>query len=212
MTKGNKTIKCLKTGKTTLTATSSRGLTVDLDVEVTPVRIDSIKITLDKTTLAVGETAKANAKITPTDAANTKLNWSTSDKTVATVDQNGTITAAKAGEATITAEATDGSFASDEVTITVIDKPSAGDIGSRAGTYEDADSLVTLTITADGTVTLTDYNLTIEDDELTQVSYDGTTYIGTSLDEGDVTLKFNADGTVTYTYTGCDPVTLTKTA
>ncbi len=212
LTKGNKTIKCLKTGKTTLTATSSTGLTADLDVEVTPVRIDSIKITLDKTTLVVGETAKANTKITPADAANTKLKWSTNDKTVATVDQNGTITAVKAGEATITAEATDGSFASDEVTITVIDKPSAGDIGSRAGTYEGADSLVTLTITADGTVTLTDYNSSIEDDELAQVSYDGTTYIGTSLDEGDVTLKFNADGTVTYTYTGYDPVTLTKTA
>lgn len=66
-------------------------------------------VTLDKTSLSLkdGETAALVATIQPSDADNQTLIWSSSDSSVATVT-NGTVTAVKAGTATITVTTQDG--------------------------------------------------------------------------------------------------------
>ena len=68
-------------------------------------------VTLNKTssTLKVGETLKLVATIAPSNASNKKVNWTSSDTSVATVDSTGKVTAVKAGTATITATTQDGS-------------------------------------------------------------------------------------------------------
>lgn len=67
-------------------------------------------ITLNKTegTLAVGDTETLVATIAPAGATNKMVEWSSSDESVATVDENGKVTALKAGTAIITAKALDG--------------------------------------------------------------------------------------------------------
>ena len=62
-------------------------------------------ITLDKTTLslAVGETATLTATVKPDDAMDKTVAWSSSDESVASVD-NGKVTALKSGKATVTAK------------------------------------------------------------------------------------------------------------
>ena len=77
------------------------------------------KIDLDSSELAlhVGETATITAAVN-LKATNKDLVWTTSDETVATVD-NGIITAAAAGEAIITATAADGSGVSASCIVTV---------------------------------------------------------------------------------------------
>lgn len=62
-------------------------------------------ISFDKTTLSVteGKTAEIKATVSPEEKA-TELVWSSSDETIATVDQNGVVTGVKVGEATITAK------------------------------------------------------------------------------------------------------------
>lgn len=64
-----------------------------------------LSVTLDKETLSVteGKTAKLTAAVVPEEKAG-ELVWSSSDETVATVDQNGVVTGVKVGEATITAK------------------------------------------------------------------------------------------------------------
>lgn len=86
--------------------------------EITPI----IEITLDKTTLSIekGKEATITANITPQNATNKQLNWTSSDEAVATVE-NGVVSAVAVGTATITAAATDGSgvTATCQVTVTI---------------------------------------------------------------------------------------------
>lgn len=56
-----------------------------------------------------GDTYQLTAIISPSDAPNKTLEWSSSNTEVATVDANGEITAIKQGQATITAKTADGS-------------------------------------------------------------------------------------------------------
>ena len=62
-------------------------------------------ITLDKTeaTLKAGESLTLNATVVPEDTTDKTVVWSSSDPAVATVDENGKVTAVAAGKATITA-------------------------------------------------------------------------------------------------------------
>ena len=84
--------------------------------------IDVTGVSLDKTELALktGDTAKLTATVTPDNATDKTVRWTSSDETIATVSEDGTITAKKAGAVTITAAA--GSFtAKCTVTITEAD-------------------------------------------------------------------------------------------
>lgn len=79
-----------------------------------------IGVSLDYTTatLQVDETQTLNVTFNPTNATNQNVIWSTSNDTVATVDQNGKVTAVATGSATITVTTEDGSkTATCEVTV-----------------------------------------------------------------------------------------------
>ena len=198
-------------------ATSKSGIKATLEVDVTPITIDTIKITIKDTTLFVGGTTQATAKITPVDADNKELTWKSSDTKVATIDANGKITALKAGTTEITATSKDEATESDPITLTVKDKPASGDISERAGTYIDSDEYVEIKIGVDGTVSIINdyYYAQIYNDEVefTKVSYDGNKFVGeNNLYDEQITLVFNSDGTVTYKYGENDPITLTKSA
>ena len=81
------------------------------------------KITLNKTKLSldVPQTYQLTATITPSDASNKTLNWTSSNPAAATVDANGLVTAVGNGTAVIKAESTDGTGISASCTVTVID-------------------------------------------------------------------------------------------
>ncbi len=68
-------------------------------------------VTMNNTSLRVpsGNKSTLKAQVTPTNAANKTLRWSSSNTRTATVDKNGTLIAKDPGTAVITAESTDGS-------------------------------------------------------------------------------------------------------
>ena len=80
-------------------------------------------VSLDKATLSLetGKTATLKATVAPTDATNKGLNWASTDKAIATVDNNGKVTGVKAGEATAVATTDDGGKTA-EAKITVTEK------------------------------------------------------------------------------------------
>lgn len=67
-------------------------------------------VKLDKTSVSVkeGNTVQLKATVEPEDATNKKIKWSSSDKDVATVDDNGLVKGIKWGTATITVTTDDG--------------------------------------------------------------------------------------------------------
>ena len=70
---------------------------------VTPeVKVESIKITGVKA-LAVNDTLKLNAEVSPSNATNKVVSWSSSDDKIATVDSDGNVKAVAKGEVNITA-------------------------------------------------------------------------------------------------------------
>ncbi len=76
-------------------------------------------VTLDKTSLILteGESARLNAEVLPKNASNRNVVWSVSDNGVAEVSSDGTVTAKKAGNTTVTAETSNGLKASCEITV-----------------------------------------------------------------------------------------------
>ncbi|MBR4774999.1 MAG: Ig domain-containing protein, partial [Bacteroidales bacterium] len=70
--------------------------------------VSSITINQTQITLLINESTVLNATITPSDATNKNVSWSSSDVSVASVNQNGLVTAIKAGITTITVTTEDG--------------------------------------------------------------------------------------------------------
>ena len=111
---------------------------------VTPEIVPVSQITLNKaeTSISVGNSETLTATVAPENAANKALTWASSDEDVATVAPDGTVTAVKAGAATITATATDGSGKSATCKVTVTDgttpsQPGGSTGGSSGGSSSD---------------------------------------------------------------------------
>ena len=82
--------------------------------------VTGIKVSPDTLTLTKkGETAQLTAEVTPSYADNKRVIWQSSDEKVATVDENGKVTAVGNGTATITATSVSGSYT---VTVSVTGK------------------------------------------------------------------------------------------
>lgn len=78
-----------------------------------------ISVTAEKTSILEGEAVFCTASITPDDAMSKQVSWSSSNPSVATVDQTGTVRGVSPGSVRITATTTDGSNLSSAVTVSV---------------------------------------------------------------------------------------------
>ena len=87
--------------------------------------VTGIKVSPDTLTLTKkDETAQLTAEVTPSSADNKRVTWQSSDEKVATVDENGKVTAVGNGTAEITVTTEDGKItASIMITVKVPDEP-----------------------------------------------------------------------------------------
>jgi alpha-tubulin suppressor-like RCC1 family protein len=74
----------------------------------TPVSVTGVTLNKHSTTLTVGGTDTLTATVAPANATNKTVTWKSDNMAVATVDNNGKVTAIAAGSATITVTTTDG--------------------------------------------------------------------------------------------------------
>ena len=100
---GNGTVTGLKHGNGRIIATSADGSNVRANSSVKVVQNpESIKLSSEEITIAVGRTGSCKATVQPNDADNKKVVWSSSDESVATVNKTGQIKGISIGDCTIT--------------------------------------------------------------------------------------------------------------
>ena len=97
-------------GKGTITAKTEDGgktATCEITVFAKTIAVTGISMSEDALFLTKGQSYTLKATVVPDNATNKTVQWTTSDASVATVDQNGTVNAISSGNATITASAGD---------------------------------------------------------------------------------------------------------
>lgn len=87
--------------------------------ESTDKKVTAITVAPSTQSIAIGGTTQLMATITPTDATNQNIKWSSKQEAIATVSQSGVVTGKTAGVAYIVASAQDGSKVTGEAQITV---------------------------------------------------------------------------------------------
>ncbi|MBD5137322.1 MAG: starch-binding protein [Lachnospiraceae bacterium] len=116
-----------KAGTTTIIVSTQNGLSARAIITVTATGVQVEDIILDKTQaeMAIGDKISVTADISPADAANKTITWTSSNSDIASVN-DGEITAKSLGTAVITATSVNGMEAS--VMITVKSKAVTGDV------------------------------------------------------------------------------------
>lgn len=105
------TYEAVSIGTTSITATYSTDITSTIEIEVTPVVVESIALTSNwdtATPFCRKSSMNLSAEILPVDAVDKSIIWESSDESVATVSKKGVVTAVYAGTATITATSANG--------------------------------------------------------------------------------------------------------
>ena len=93
----------------TATAADGSGVSATCHVTVLPVLVESIVLTPDSWSGEEGMTFQIEASVLPDNATDKKLKWTSSDKAIAIVDEDGLVAVLKEGTCLISATATDGS-------------------------------------------------------------------------------------------------------
>lgn len=113
-----------------------RPVRVATDIPFSPISVTSITLDSSSLTLEAGDTHTLSTVVAPEDATDKSVTWTSSDSNVATVSNEGVVTAVNAGTATITATANDGSGVKGEcvVEVTMASGHAYVDLGLPSGT------------------------------------------------------------------------------
>ncbi len=99
---------------------------VGLTTSGAAVRVSKIKLNAASVSITIGGTKQLTATVTPSNATNKAVAWTSSNTGVATVSSKGLVTAKAAGKATVTCKAKDGSGKSATCAVTVKPKTPTG--------------------------------------------------------------------------------------
>ncbi|MFQ9515238.1 MAG: Ig-like domain-containing protein [Eubacterium sp.] len=114
----NGNVIAMKEGSAVITVKTVDGeFTATCTVNAIPVDATSVTLNKEVDTVELGSTVQLEATVDPVNTTYTDITWNTADETIASVDENGLVTANAVGTTTITATAVSGVKA--ECTITV---------------------------------------------------------------------------------------------
>lgn len=125
------------------------GLSAETKVTVTT-KVEQIALSKTEGVLTVGNSVTVTATVTPDNATNATVNWTSSDESVATVDETGKVTAVAVGNATITATSESDGDVSADYALTV-NKAAAKPATNYRGTGSSAGAATTPSYTAPST-------------------------------------------------------------
>ena len=118
-----------KTGAAVITAKTGDGLSASCKVTAI-IPVSGIKLNYSALTMTAGTKFTLKATVTPSDATNKTVYWSSSSPSVAGMAAGGVINAKKAGTTTVTAKTSNGKAATCKITV----KPAPAPTGIKLGT------------------------------------------------------------------------------
>ncbi|MDE6581475.1 MAG: leucine-rich repeat protein [Duncaniella sp.] len=182
-------VTTLKPGNATITATAANGEEDECEITVVPVptvEITAISLNHTEATLYPEDTLQLVVSYDPENASDKTITWSSSNTEVATVDENGLVTAHTDGSTVIMAITVNGINAECAVTVSKKAIPAEGIILSSdveeltVGDTVELTATVTPVETTDPTITWTS-----SDDAVATVGEDG---VVTAVGEGEATI------------------------
>ncbi|MEO9473999.1 MAG: Ig-like domain-containing protein [Cyclobacteriaceae bacterium] len=169
----------------TVSAVDGSGVSTTYDIRIGDTFVTALDVT-GESPMLLGSTQLLDAVVTPEDATNSVLEWSSSNPEIASVDLNGVVSALALGDVVITATTTDGTDISDEISIT-IDPILAEELTIVGETSMLDGSSQTLTATFDPENT-TNQSVTWESDDTSIASIDPSSGLVTALAVGQATI------------------------
>ncbi len=105
-------VKALKANSSAVITckTADGKITATCKVKVSRVKVTGVKLNKTSADVGVGKTTQLFAAVTPSNASNKAVTWSSSNSSVASVNQNGVVTGKAGGKATIYCKTKDGEF------------------------------------------------------------------------------------------------------
>jgi uncharacterized protein YjdB len=112
------TVTASRTAVITVSGTDVVAQTITITQAAATIAVSGVSLNSTTATLETGGTQQLTATVSPNNATNKNVTWSSGNTSVATVDANGKVTAVAAGKATITVTTEDGNHkATCEVTV-----------------------------------------------------------------------------------------------
>ncbi len=140
-------VKAVSPGTAIITVkTNEGGKTATCTITVNPIVVTGVKVSPTSATLDIGETKQLTATVSPSNATNKTVTWTSSKTSVATVSSSGKVTAKSAGTAVITVKTNDGGKTA-KCTITVNPIPVSSVSVSPVGAVLDVGGTKQLTAT-----------------------------------------------------------------
>ena len=188
----NGLVSPISEGKTTITATTANGLTASCEVTVLKriviISPESIALNITQAGLTEGERVQLTATVSPEDADDKTVTWTSDNSAVATVDASGLVSAISEGMATITATTANGLTASCEVNVLkriVIISPESIALNITQAELTEGESLqLTANVSPENT---TDKTVTWTSDNSTVATVDASGLV-TAISEGEATV------------------------
>ena len=117
-------VTAINNGTVTITAylDSNNSIYDECTIEVysgssNTIEVTSVELSNNSLSMYVGDSKKLSAIVLPSNASNRSIYWSTSDSSIATVDNNGNVVAKSVGVVLINAKASNGVYATCNVTV-----------------------------------------------------------------------------------------------
>lgn len=196
----NGNIKAISEGTTTITVkTSDGGYTAKCTVTVKKSKVTGVSLSNSAISLTVGNGTKLTATVSPSNATNKGVTWSSSNSSIATVDSSGNVRAISPGTATITVKTNDGGYTA-SCTVTVKEKVSNYVVIYTPIVQEGTGAILqySVAVTKDGS-TFSDYSFIIYDGKKVGTTLSTVQY-NNSVTSATVRLTNGSDVTATVVY------------
>ncbi len=177
------------------TATDWVALVEKRDDETTPIPVTGISVSPEEASIEEGNTLNLSAEILPADATNKNITWSSTDNNIASVDEDGRVTAKNEGNVTITATSEDGSFTDTSVIeVTAIEESTIPvdqiEITPQTASIEEGDTLLFSYVISPSDATNQNVNWSSSDESIATVNQNG---LVTAVNAGNVSIAVTSE-------------------